>query len=124
MTIESADFLASSEHCLSFDGEAGCRNAISRAYYAMYHRATEVFENIPKCRTDHHSNLIKYMRGQNGIPHERVSAGKLKILAYTLRQMRQARNEADYRIDASIIDESVANESISSAKHFFRRLAE
>lgn len=124
MTITSNDFLSSSRHCLSFDGEMGCRNAISRAYYSMYHLANETLVNIPACQRDHHSNVIKYMRGEFGSPQELISAGKLKVLGYELRQMRQARNEADYRIDQSKINNAVANESLLTAEHFFRRLAE
>lgn len=124
MTTTSTDFLNSSHHCLGFEGEIGCRNAISRAYYSMYHLANETLENIPECQRDHHSHLIKYMRGQLGIPKEAISAGKLKVLGYELRQMRQARNEADYRIDESRINTEVANESLLTAKHFFRRLVE
>lgn len=41
MTIESTDFLRSSEHCLLLDEEVGFRNAVSRAYYAMFHKAGE-----------------------------------------------------------------------------------
>lgn len=108
---------------MSFEGEVGCRNAISRAYYAMYHKASETLEGIPQCHHDHHSNLIKYMRGDLGLPNEKISSGKLKTLGYALRQMRQSRNESDYRIDQSVIDKSVAEESILSAEWFFKRIS-
>jgi uncharacterized protein (UPF0332 family) len=123
MTIKSDDFLDSSQHCLNFACEVGYRNTISRAYYSMYHKAQEELKNIPSCTRDHHSNLIKYMRGDLGVPREELSPARLKILGYELRQMRQARNESDYRISESSIGESVAIESIETAKNFFRRIS-
>lgn len=123
MTIQGSDFLRSSEHCLSQDEEVGYRNAVSRAYYAMYHRAGEVLDNVPSTEHNHHANLIKYMQGHLGIPREKLTASRLKLLAYDLRQMRQARNEADYRLTDSKINVDVAKESILTAQHFFNRLS-
>lgn len=123
MTIKSDDFLESSHHCLNSACEAGYRNTISRAYYSMYHKSLEELKNIPSCTRDHHSNLIRYMRGDLGSPNENLSASRLKILGYELRQMRQARNESDYRISESSIGESVARESIETAKYFFIRIS-
>lgn len=123
MTIQSFDFLRSSEHCLSLDEEVGYRNAVSRAYYAMFHRASEVLEHIPSAEHNHHANLISYMQGRMGMPKEHIPAARLKLLAYDLRQMRQARNEADYRLSDSKINVNVATESLLAAQHFFKRIS-
>ncbi|WP_414667431.1 HEPN domain-containing protein [Escherichia coli] len=123
MTIQSSDFLRSSEHCLSLDEEVGYRNAVSRAYYAMFHRAGEALENIPSAEHNHHANLINYMQGRLGLPQENISAARLKLLAYDLRQMRQARNEADYRLTESKVNADVAKESLLTAQHFFNRIS-
>lgn len=123
MTIKSCDFLRSSDHCLLLDEEVGFRNAVSRAYYAMFHKAGEVLENIPSADHNHHANLINYMQGRIGTPDEKITASRLKLLAYDLRQMRQARNEADYRLSESKISADVAKEAILTAQHFFKRIA-
>lgn len=123
MTIQSFDFLRSSEHCLLLKEEVGYRNAVSRAYYAMYHRAGEMLANVPSIDHNHHANLINYMQGRLGVPQEQLSAARLKILAYDLRQMRQARNEADYRLAESKINADVAKESLLTAQHFFNRIS-
>ncbi|MCU6184383.1 hypothetical protein KWH94_14745 [Citrobacter cronae] len=123
MTIQSFDFLRSGEHCLSLDEEVGYRNAVSRAYYAMFHRAAEALEHIPSVEHNHHANLISYMQGRMGVPKENIPAARLKLLAYELRQMRQARNEADYRLSDSKINASVARESLLTAQHFFKRIS-
>ncbi|QLD06793.1 hypothetical protein [Citrobacter freundii] len=123
MTIQSFDFLRSSEHCLTLDEEVGYRNAVSRAYYAMFHRAGEALEHVPSVEHNHHANLINYMQGRMGIPKEGISPARLKILAYDLRQMRQARNEADYRLSDSRINADVARESLLTAQHFFKRIS-
>ncbi|EBQ5971345.1 hypothetical protein EVH65_23065 [Salmonella enterica subsp. enterica serovar Newport] len=123
MTIKSTDFLRSSEHCLLLDEEVGFRNAVSRAYYAMFHKAGETLESVPCADHNHHANLINYMQGRLGVPVEKISASRLKILAYDLRQMRQARNEADYRLSESKINANVAKEAILTAQHFFKRIS-
>lgn len=123
MTINASDILRSSEHCMLLDEEIGYRNAVSRAYYAMFHMAGETLENIPHAERDHHANLIRYMQGKLGTPKEKVSAARLKILAYELRQMRQARNEADYRLNMSKFNNEVAKESIITARRFFDRIS-
>ncbi|WP_025122477.1 MULTISPECIES: hypothetical protein [unclassified Serratia (in: enterobacteria)] len=123
MTISGKDFLDSSTHCLENECEAGFRNAVSRAYYSMFHKAHEELSNIPRCNNNHHANLIKYMKGDLGKPEEKLSAARLKILGYELRQMRQARNESDYKLVEASINKNVAIESIETAKHFFERIS-
>ncbi len=89
----------------------------------MFHKAHEELNNIPGCNNNHHANLIKYMRGELGKPQEELSAPRLKILGYELRQMRQARNESDYKLMETTINKNVAIESIEAAKHFFERIS-
>ncbi len=123
MAINGRDFLDSSLQCLEYECEAGFRNAVSRAYYSMFHKAHEELKNIPHCNNNHHANLIRYMRGELGKPEERTSAPRLKILGYELRQMRQARNESDYKLTETTVNKNVAIESIEIAKHFFDRIS-
>lgn len=104
MAINPEDLLdlAKSLHGQAKESEAYRRSAISRYYYAMYHKVHSILEQEPlDYNKGCHENLIKYLKNeaQHDEPHDfRI----LVRLAESLRQERDRRNNADYQLDESI----------------------
>ncbi|WP_143516050.1 hypothetical protein [Pseudomonas sp. B10(2017)] len=106
MPVEHSDFLrsaadlaSSSETC-----EMTARNAGSRAYYALYHKAKRLLE-------DNGANLVKV---DNAGSHESlisaiaVQGVKGKSIAESLSRFKRFRNNCDYDLDISISAKKLA----------------
>jgi hypothetical protein len=72
-------------------GEAACRTAISRAYYGVFHIATDFLCSIDPKVGDRHDRIWKYLQ-ISGHPSA-IEAGK------HLSSLYQERQRADYRLD-------------------------
>ena len=121
MSITSSDFLNIAKYCLDNDDEAGFRSCISRAYYAMYHESLSSLKFAPKFSSNHHGNLIGYMTTPSEHKAEPFDSHLIKVLGYNLKQQRDARNEADYRITGVTTSREMAEASMAAAKLFFSK---
>ncbi|HEN3281720.1 TPA: HEPN domain-containing protein [Yersinia enterocolitica] len=119
MPITSQNFLDSAKKCSSLGDEADYRNTVSRAYYSMYHEALSSLLCIPNYSSNHHSNLISYLRTKSENSKEPFDTFKMRSLAYRLDQQRQARHEADYDISSVEISKDIAESAIAAADLFF-----
>ncbi|MEN4196851.1 hypothetical protein [Serratia marcescens] len=120
MPIKSNDFLVSADECKKCGNEAGYRNAISRAYYAMYHETLHTLQSVPRYSSNHHSNLIGYLKTKAENKLEPYDPNKMKVLGYNLDQQRKARHEADYEVSHVTVSEDMASAAIESANLYFQ----
>jgi uncharacterized protein (UPF0332 family) len=89
--MTGADFLALATRLVTASTEADWRTATSRAYYAVFHTARDLFESlgfrVPRADQAHH---YLYLRLYN------CANATLRITADDLHNLRRRRNEADY----------------------------
>lgn len=119
MAVTSNDVLEVANECLKQHCEGGYRSCISRSYYAMFHHTLDCLEHVPRFSSNHHANLIGYMTNKSENKLEPFDSHKLKILGYSLRQQRDARNESDYDLADITVSENMAKSSLSSAQLYF-----
>jgi uncharacterized protein (UPF0332 family) len=119
MSIVSQDFLVSSKSCLDLGSEVDFRNAVSRAYYAMYHEAKGSLTCQPNYSGSQHSNLIGYLKNKSENKLEPYDSYQMKLLGYRLDQQRKARHEADYDLDSVEVNQLIAEVAIGTAEEFF-----
>lgn len=116
MAIKPPDLLAHARQVLSFSTEAAYRDAISRSYYASFHRCTPLAEGLD-APTD--GGVHKQLSSQLTGSFDR----KLQSLGYMLKQLHSSRVEADYRIDRDITGLS-AHVAVELAERIFARADE
>ncbi|WP_333849741.1 hypothetical protein [Leclercia sp.] len=121
MAIISDDLLGCADSLIELGNETGFRSCISRAYYASYHHALESLHSAPAFASNHHSNLIGYMSNKAENKLEPYDSTQLKLLSYSLRQQREARNEADYHISEVTVSKEMAETSLASSRLFFQK---
>ncbi|HEE9786250.1 TPA: hypothetical protein R8F93_000242 [Enterobacter soli] len=121
MTVTSNEVLACADSLYGLKSEPGYRSCISRAYYSSYHHALESLHAVPAYSTNHHSNLIGYMSNKAENKLEPYDPAELKLLGYSLKQQRDARNEADYRISEITVSKEMAETALASSKLFFQK---
>jgi uncharacterized protein (UPF0332 family) len=91
--VNYQDFLKSAEQLLQTGDEMGYRNAVSRAYYALYHRCLPLFNEISDHPADdHHAQVVRTLRQQP----------KLKSIVNRLNNLRKRRNTADYELHKTL----------------------
>jgi uncharacterized protein (UPF0332 family) len=110
--LDVADELATGTH------EGHWRSAVSRAYYATFHRARLLFGQcgfaVPQSERAH---AYFHMRLMNAAHPDIMQAG------VWLEDLRRARNEADYAIDVAF-DPSLAVSLVQRAEDLIRLLEE
>lgn len=121
MAIISDDLLGCANSLIEMENESGFRGCISRAYYASYHQALESLQSVPAFSTNHHSNLIGYMSNKAENKLEPYDSAQLKVLGYSLRQQREARNEADYHISEVTVNKEMAETALAGSRLFFQK---
>ena len=85
--VDYQDFIQSAEQLLKIGDEMGYRNAVSRAYYALYHRCLPLFNEInDHPADDHHAQVVRTLYQQP----------QYKSIANRLNKLRKRRNTADY----------------------------
>lgn len=117
MSIEAGEFLLEAEKSLDSENcsEVTFRNAGSRAYYAIYHKALNKANEI-----DADANITEKTgtHDQLAIRLERHSH-RGKIFATKLRRLKRTRNRCDYNLNEDI-DKEFAEQHI----HFVKKALE
>lgn len=85
------------EHAKTLGSEIGYRNAIARAYYAMFHQVQTSLIACPKFVGGTHQGLADYLN--KAVPTEPYDKTYLRRLAAILNQQKGRRNIADYELD-------------------------
>lgn len=100
MSVSPSDFLTSAEHAAEQQTEIGYRNAISRAYYAVFHEALGVAEahfsdpNAHLQMGEHERLSERYKRWDN-LPQSRS-------ISIMLVNMKSQRHIADYALTEEV----------------------
>ncbi|HBM3072759.1 TPA: hypothetical protein LVM72_005284 [Klebsiella michiganensis] len=119
MSVNSTNFIETALCCMNSETESGYRSCISRAYYGMFHEAMTSLTCVPAYSMNHHTSLISYMTNASECKLEPYDKHKLKVMGYNLKQMRDARNEADYHISEVTVSREMAEAGLESAGLFF-----
>ncbi len=91
--VDYQDFIQSAEQLLKIGDEMGYRNAVSRAYYALYHRCLPLFNEInDHPADDHHAQVVRTLYQQP----------QYKSIANRLNKLRKRRNTADYELHKTL----------------------
>lgn len=116
--IEPNDFVDSAQIMIG-KNEIGNRNAVSRAYYSVYHTgllfAFGCLGFTYKRGASMHKQLIDFFKNQD--------KKNLKIIGRQMEKLRNARNEADYTLETYIspedakLDLRLALQTIAQIKH-------
>jgi uncharacterized protein (UPF0332 family) len=95
--MDETGFLDLADDLSTGSREAEWRSAISRAYYAAFHKARRLLQHngfvVPRAERAH---AYLWMRLSNSNHPDVIDAGQ------ALFDLRKARNEADYDVDAPI----------------------
>lgn len=123
MAVTSEDILCLAQRQLEIEGcEAGYRNLVSRAYYAVYHKALSFHEGLPSKgrdpdrKTGSHAELrIKLSRPTVS---DKDLAYKSRRLGRLCRDMHVKRCKADYELDGmfNVVD---AEQALYQAQDLF-----
>ncbi|WP_460883103.1 HEPN domain-containing protein [Pseudaeromonas pectinilytica] len=119
MAVSSKDFLDFAIDVLNRTDEIGYRNAIARAYYAMFHEVTSMMTSMPVYSAHAHDGLIQYLNNAGG-KTESYSQAELRGLAAILRQQKGKRVLSDYDLQGNITSAD-ARESIKTAERLFAK---
>ncbi|WP_435234496.1 hypothetical protein ACR30L_12030 [Psychromonas sp. PT13] len=122
MSVKPEDILAAAEWMIEGSpSEVKIRASISSSYYSMYHKVLSILSNEPIRYEGKgiHAALIKYL--QTDAKHdENYDFMTLKSLAYMLKQEKDSRVIADYKL-CSILEIQNAKNSCITAKRFFEK---
>jgi uncharacterized protein (UPF0332 family) len=123
MPIDAIEFIKIAQKNLEQNlGEIGCRTAISRAYYGMYHSCLELTGPVPRqhplngvFKGGSHSRLAQYMTECAELisPENDIEVRKLGV---KLKMYHKYRCDADYELSKSVTLKS-AEIVISEAKN-------
>lgn len=107
MSVNAEDFYNSAKQAVEQEptNEIARRTAISRAYYSIYHKVLSVLDNEPRTYSGKgcHGSLIHYL--QTDAEHEEsIEFSTLRRLAYILKQERDNRTLADYKLQDDVSD--------------------
>ncbi|HCK0626361.1 TPA: hypothetical protein NGT82_001928 [Vibrio parahaemolyticus] len=122
MPISPEELLAFAKdiHSQNEDCEVHRRSAVSRYYYAMYHKAHSILKFEPRLYTkSDHENLIRYLQN-DARDEEDHNFRELFMLGESLRQERDRRNLADYALGETITKTN-ANSSKDEADILFEK---
>ena len=97
MPVQPEDILTVARHLSQGDLEANHRSAISRAYYAAYHKCRDLASKVEPM-TD-----FRRSSGHQDVPAVLKKIGlKGRAVAYVLLLLREKRKKADYDIDEEL----------------------
>jgi uncharacterized protein (UPF0332 family) len=124
MAIAGEDFLESANRSLDEGDEVGFRNAISRSYYAMYHKVlSTITSEIPRYSGGGvHSSLLSYL--EHSAIGEPYDSREMKKFSYMLKASRDLRCLADYEIGRDDISRVMAEDALLRAKKLIERCTE
>lgn len=116
MAVTPESLLKAAELLLEGGSEEDHRNAVSRAYYAAFHKCMPVALALglqPYTNRGTHQDLIDILQSSRTKAH--------KALANMLIQCRKLRVEADYRIEGSF-EEGDARTGLASCSRIFEKV--
>ncbi|UQZ10678.1 hypothetical protein M8G38_12805 [Providencia stuartii] len=119
MAITYQDILSFAKDSMNREDEVGYRNAISRAYYAVYHRAYPSMKYGPN---NSHQGLIDYLVQADTSEREAYDRKDLLALSYALQSMKGMRVIADYNLDHGNMTMINAQISIATGEKTIKRL--
>jgi len=99
--VNYEDFIKSAQKLLTIDPaeEINYRNAISRAYYAFYHRCLPLYtESNDKILADSHKTVVSTLDEK----YQQTSEKKYHTASNRLDKLRKIRVKADYRLSQNI----------------------
>lgn len=104
--VDYKDFINSAAQMLeSFDNEISNRNAMSRAYYGLYHLALSHADAVSMppvsaFKGPTHEKLSSFFEGS--INSDKALMLKMRSIGYCLKQYHRKRCKADYDIGESV----------------------
>lgn len=121
MSVNSSDFLEFAQQSASLQTEIGNRNAISRAYYAVFHEALSLADTHFPDPNAHlamgaHERLSERYKHWEKLPSYRS-------FAIMLVNMKSQRHLADYALHETV-NNSQALTQLQTASKFLARLKE
>lgn len=116
--ISPNDFLSFAESAMDMDDEVGFRNAISRAYYSMFHQVMNTLKNPPTGVKNIHKELSDYLQSPEALRMEPFDKLSMVQLSALLKQQKSKRCFADYDLSMNF-SKTDAKEAITIAKRFF-----
>ncbi|HEY1398518.1 hypothetical protein [Roseateles sp.] len=124
MTTTPEDLKSVAEALSIQEIEAWQRSAISRAYYASFHRCLEWESGLPKKASvnrqkgGEHQQLLNRLRKPNASCSEKEKQLSIKLHSL-LRSQRERRVKADYRIDEDVSRKEMRRQ-LADARQLFR----
>lgn len=121
MTVNSSDFLEFAQQSVTLNTEIGHRNAISRAYYAVFHEALALADTHFPDPNAHlamgdHERLSERYKQWDKLPSYRS-------FSIMLVNMKSQRHLADYAIHETV-NSNQALTQLQTASKFLARLQE
>ncbi|MFG0496536.1 hypothetical protein ACF8MH_04280 [Pseudomonas sp. YQ_13] len=101
MAISHRDLIAIAQHLLAEGSETALRSSMSRAYYGLFHVATEYAElvGVPPpsalVGTTHSKLGVFYQANKTG---DKAFQMKMKQVGWALRSLHELRCKADYHL--------------------------
>ncbi|MGK9173398.1 hypothetical protein KXR87_09215 [Yokenella regensburgei] len=131
MAVDFSCFIEIAKSSTDKDGELWTRNAVSRAYYSMYHSALRVVHgDVPSHNKDGekisggvHARLFSYLCDGEAAEKYQLDPITLKKLGLKLKTYHFHRVAADYKLDQKM-QRITAIMSISEAEEVNRLVSE
>jgi uncharacterized protein (UPF0332 family) len=124
MSIQYGDFMLSAESMhQAASAEIDFRNSVSRAYYAAFHSCLPIGDKLPGFADEiggEHARLISKLEGKAVCAKTRNQDMSIRSVGYLLRQVRQLRVEADYKLDAHV-DSRLSATAVQQAKQIVEK---
>jgi hypothetical protein len=99
MVFRATEFLDSAKRMLEEQSEVGRRNAVSRSYYASFHEAQRVADEI--CESNDHLAMATHERIRERLKDcQAVARGR--VLAVILQGLKMLRVRADYNLEMQL----------------------
>lgn len=110
MAVSIDCFLEIAKNSIEHSGEQWTRNAISRAYYTMYHSALQLTDgyiptqdvNGQRLAGGVHARLAEYLCGSQAAVDHNLDAVATKKIGLKLKTAHHRRVAADYNLDKKV----------------------
>lgn len=124
MTTKPEDLKSLAEALSMQDGEPWQRSAISRAYYASFHRCLAWESGLPKIeptirqKGGEHQQLLNRLKKPSSVCSDKERRQSIKLHSL-LRSQRERRVKADYKIDEDVTRKEMRRQ-LADARQLFR----
>ncbi|HFI6420562.1 TPA: hypothetical protein ACGRST_001570 [Escherichia coli] len=110
MAVSIDCFLEIAKKSIENNGEEWTRNAISRAYYTMYHSALQLTDGYIPTQDEHgqrlsggvHARLAEYLCGNEAAGNHNLDANATKRVGLKLKTAHHRRVSADYNLGKKV----------------------